>query len=96
MHHPHPPCCRAPPGQRLRPYDLQVVPRQAVGKEYFIMSATGVMMVHNGEQAEFTPLAKWARDKMMFDLVSKIDYFKNYLTRRCFRRWLKVRAAAGG
>ena len=48
-------------------------------------------------QAEFTSLAEWVREKTLFDLISAIGFFRNYLTGRCFRRWLKVGAgrAAG-
>jgi dynein heavy chain len=70
-----------------------VVPRLKVAPEHFIVSATGVMVVQNGAQAEFTPLAQWARHKALFDLTTRIGYFRNYLTGRCFRRWVKVRGA---
>jgi len=41
-------------------------------------------------QAEFTTLAEWVREKTLFDLISSIRFFKNYLTGRAFRRWHKV------
>jgi hypothetical protein len=41
-------------------------------------------------QAEFTNLAEWVREKTMFDLISSIGFFKNYLTGRAFSRWKKV------
>jgi dynein heavy chain len=69
-----------------------VVPRLEVQLEHFVVSATGVMVVQNGAQAEFTPLAQWTRHKVLFDLTTRIGYFRNYLTGRCFRRWLKVSA----
>lgn len=75
---------------RFRPYDLVVVSRQKVNSEYFTMSATGVMRIKKGVQAEFTSLSEWVREKTLFDLISSIGFFKNYLTGRCFRRWHKV------
>ena len=54
------------------------------------MSATGVMRLRRGIQSEFTSLAEWVREKTLFDLISSIDFFKNYITGRCFRRWHKV------
>ncbi len=42
-------------------------------------------------QAEFISLAEWVREKTLFDLISSIGFFKNYLTGRAFRRWHKVR-----
>ncbi|KAG2451278.1 hypothetical protein HYH02_003884 [Chlamydomonas schloesseri] len=83
-------CNRAPEGMRFRPYDLLVVRRQKIGPEYFTVSATGVMRIKRGVQAEFTPLAEWVREKTLFDLISAIGFFRNYLTGRCFRRWLKA------
>lgn len=50
-----------------------------------------VLGVPAAPQAEFTPLAEWVREKTLFDLISSIGFFRNYLTGRCFRRWLKVR-----
>ncbi|GLC47993.1 hypothetical protein PLESTB_000047400 [Pleodorina starrii] len=83
-------CNRAPEGVRFRPYDLLVVQRQKIGPEYFTVSATGVMRIKRGVQAEFTPLSEWVREKTLFDLISAIGFFRNYLTGRCFRRWLKA------
>ncbi|KAF5838995.1 dynein heavy chain, N-terminal region 2-domain-containing protein [Dunaliella salina] len=82
-------CNRAKESTRFRPYDLVVVPRQRVDSEYFTMSATGVMRIKRGVQAEFTTLAEWVREKTLFDLISKIRFFKNYLPERSFRRWHK-------
>jgi dynein heavy chain len=77
---------------RFRPYDLVVVPRErlALYPEYFTVSANGVMMVRRGVQAEFVPLASWVRQASLFDLVSNIGFFKNYVTGRAFRRWHKA------
>jgi hypothetical protein len=77
---------------RFRPYDLVVVPRErlALYPEYFTVSANGVMMVRRGVQAEFVPLALWVRQASLFDLVSNIGFFKNYITGRAFRRWHKA------
>jgi len=82
-------CNRAKESTRFRPYDLVVVPRQRVDSEYFTMSATGVMRIKRGVQAEFTTLAEWVREKTLFDLISTIGFFKNYLPERSFRRWHK-------
>lgn len=57
--------------------------------EYFTVSATGVMRIRHGVQSEFTTLAEWVREKTLFDLISSINFFKHYLTGRCFRRWHK-------
>lgn len=67
-----------------------------VDSEYFTVSATGVMRIKRGVQAEFTSLAEWVREKTLFDLISSIGFFKNYLTGRSFRRWHKVWVVWGG
>jgi dynein heavy chain len=83
---------------RFRPYDLVVVPRErlALYSEYFTVSANGVMMVRRGVQAEFVPLASWVRQASLFDLVSNIGFFKNYITGRAFRRWHKASRQSDG
>lgn len=81
---------RAPAGVLFRPYDLLVTTREEVGPEYFTISATGVMHIKKGEQSSFTSLGDWMKDEAMFNLISKIKYFRTYLIGRCFRRWHKV------
>ena len=81
---------RAPAGVLFRPYDLLVTTREEVGPEYFTISATGVMHIKKGEQSSFTSLGEWMKDEAMFNLISKIKYFRTYLIGRCFRRWHKV------
>lgn len=54
------------------------------------MSANGVMTIKKGIQAEFVQLSAWVRQKSLFDLVSNIGFYKNYITGRAFRRWHKV------
>eukprot|EP00798_Chlamydomonas_sp_ICE-L_P012760 gene12760-16011_t len=82
-------CNRATASVRFRPYDLVVVSRQKTNHEYFTMSATGVTRIRKGVQAEFYSLSEWLREKTLFDLISNLGFFKNYLTGRCFRRWHK-------
>lgn len=85
-------CCRAPEGRLFRPYDLLVVTRQSLGlyDEYFTVSANGVMTIRKGVQAEFVPLAEWVRQQSLFDSISAIGFYKNYITGRAFRRWHSV------
>ena len=83
--------CRARLSVLFRPYDLVVVRREEIEPEYFTISATGVMHIRKGVQSDFTPLGEWMREKTMFDLISKIKYFRTYLVGRCFRRWKQVR-----
>lgn len=48
------------------------------------------MHIKKGEQSVFTLLGDWMRDEAMFNLISKIKFFRTYLIGRCFRRWHKV------
>jgi dynein heavy chain len=86
--------CRAPEGRLFRPYDLLVVARESLGlyDEYFTISANGVMTIRKGVQAEFVPLAEWVRQQSLFDSVSAIGFYRNYITGRAFRRWHSVSA----
>lgn len=87
--------CRAPEGKRYRPYDLLVIPRERLGlyfEEYFTVSANGVMTIRKGVQAEFVPLSEWVRQSSLFDVISVIGFYKNYITGRAFRCWHKVSA----
>lgn len=34
-------------------------------------------------------MAEWMREKTLFDLISSLSFFKNYLTGRSFSRWHK-------
>ena len=79
----------------FRPYDLLVTTREDAEAEYFTISATGVMHIKKGEQSSFTSLGDWMKDEAMFNLISKIKYFRTYLIGRCFRRWHKVRWLTG-
>jgi dynein heavy chain len=89
-------CCRAPEGRLFRPYDLLVVTRESLGlhDEYFTVSANGVMTIRKGVQAEFVPLAEWVRQQSLFDSISAIGFYKNYITGRAFRRWHSVSSSS--
>jgi hypothetical protein len=47
-------------------------------------------------KAEFTPLAEWVREAALFDAVSSIGFFRNYLTGRAIRAWHKARGLGVG
>lgn len=78
---------------KVRPYDVVVVPRDQIEKEYFLFSATGVTRINRGSDSEFYSLGEWVREKTMFELISSIGFYKNYIIGRAFRRWHKASAA---
>ena len=56
-------------GDAFRPYDLVVVPREQVEKEYFTMSAMGVVHVFDdGQPSEFKVLSTWMQESTFFNV----------------------------
>lgn len=46
--------------------------------------------LHGPLQAEFTPLDTWVRHSSLFDLLTNIGFYRNFLAGRAFKRWHKV------
>jgi dynein heavy chain len=75
-------------GTAFRPYDLVVVPPNELGSEYYTLSADGLVQVNAGLQPSvFIPLSEWMRHNTIFNLVTKISFFKNYLVRKTYSLW---------
>lgn len=76
------------------PYDLTVVSKEKLSKkEYFTVSATGVMHIKKGRDAhaEFTSLSDWVHEKIMFGLLKKLKFYRFFFEVGCFTRWHKAR-----
>ena len=71
------------------PYDLTVVSRDDVGSEYYTMSASGVVHMRSGSQSEFTPLGEWMREKSIFNILTRLKFFKYYIVYKTFKIWHK-------
>ena len=71
------------------PYDLTVVSRDDVGSEYYTMSASGVVHMKAGMQSEFTPLGEWMREKSIFNILTRLKFFKYYIVYKTFKIWHK-------
>jgi len=82
------------------PYDLRVVEREKIGKDYFIITPTGISHSYpvndpnrkdkgkNPEQvAEFYTLSDWMYQSTLFNIMRKINYFKQYLPFKLFSMW---------
>ena len=82
------------------PYDLRVVPREKIGKDYFIITPTGISHAYpvndssrkdkgkNLEQvAEFYTLSDWMYQSTLFNIMRRINYFKQYLPFKLFSMW---------
>eukprot|EP00818_Percolomonas_sp_WS_P004783 CAMPEP_0117442044 /NCGR_PEP_ID=MMETSP0759-20121206/3945_1 /TAXON_ID=63605 /ORGANISM="Percolomonas cosmopolitus, Strain WS" /LENGTH=4215 /DNA_ID=CAMNT_0005233913 /DNA_START=112 /DNA_END=12759 /DNA_ORIENTATION=- len=71
-----------------KPYDLVVVSdRSECHPEYFTMSATGVVHVCPGQPTEFMSLSDYMKEAMMFRILRKLSFFKNYLIFKYFKSW---------
>ena len=80
-------CNRADTGIFFRPYDLEVVAREEVNPEYFTISASGVVHLQAGARAEFSPLGEWMREKSIFNVFTRMKFFKHYLVYKCYHSW---------
>lgn len=85
---------RAPPTTQFRPYDLEVVARGAVDPaEHFVISATGVVRVLGGLHSEHTSLLEWDRERRAYDHICTLGFFRNFINKRAFRTWRRVKDA---
>eukprot|EP00760_Papus_ankaliazontas_P026612 PhM_4_TR3056/c0_g1_i1/m.97803/K10408/DNAH; dynein heavy chain, axonemal len=76
------------PGARFRPYDLHVVPRGYQDpQEYFVVSATGVVCMQHGQPSEVVGLSSWMRESSLFNVISRIHFFRKYLCLKAFDQW---------
>eukprot|EP00761_Pharyngomonas_kirbyi_P002590 gb/GECH01002594.1/.p1 GENE.gb/GECH01002594.1/~~gb/GECH01002594.1/.p1 ORF type:complete len:999 (+),score=228.83 gb/GECH01002594.1/:1-2997(+) len=80
---------RADTGLKFRPYDLVVVSREETNSEYFTMSASGVVHVCPGLPTEFISLSDWMRESTLFNVLTRIGFFKNYIIGKTFKLWRK-------
>jgi hypothetical protein len=71
----------------LNPYKLVIVPFSDVDKDYYTMSSNGVTFVRSDGYTEFTPMAQWVREAEVYDIVSRLDVFRNYRYWKSFRKW---------
>ena len=71
----------------FRPYNLVVVRREDSNPEHYTMSAEGVVHITPGQPAEFTSLAQWMRESTLFNVLTRIRFFKNFLIGKAFREW---------
>ena len=78
-------------GKIFRPYDLVVVPEKEIHAEYFTISAQGVVHVmpktSEGSVTTFYSLADWMHQSKLFNLLTSMKFFKNYLNGKVFSLW---------
>lgn len=55
--------------------------------EHFVISATGVVRVAPAEPSEVMALADWMRESTLFNVLTRIQFFKTYLIGKAFTQW---------
>lgn len=73
--------------REFRPYDLVVADVKDSNTEYYSTSPSGIVHVIPGQSSECFSLANWTRQTMMFRILRKIPFYKNYLHRKAFTAW---------
>ena len=84
----------------FNPYDLKVVPRDKIGKDHFIVTPTGISHTYPTDEAskknnskipdsvaEFYTLSDWMYQSTLFNILRRINYFKQYLPFKLFSMW---------
>jgi dynein heavy chain len=83
---------------QFRPYDLVIIEdEKALEKEYFTISAQGVVQVFNEKRrkkaanaatpTEFLSLSDWMQQSTMFNVLTSMKFFKHYLIGKVFGLW---------
>jgi dynein heavy chain, axonemal len=87
----------------FRPYDLEVLPLkegEITLNEYYTISAHGIVHVftekykkdHGDASTEFVSLSEWMHESTMFNIITKLPFFKNFIIGKIFSIWrLNVR-----
>ncbi|XP_048121288.1 dynein heavy chain domain-containing protein 1 [Alosa alosa] len=71
----------------FRPYDLQMVPSNKAGTDYYIFSPYTVMHVQDGCNTTVLSLAEWYREAVLWRSLRDIPFFRDYLLRKAFTWW---------
>ncbi|UJR29306.1 hypothetical protein I4U23_010520 [Adineta vaga] len=76
--------------RHFNPYDLITVPdNKADPENHYVFSVFGVLNVRkNGQDVEFLELAEWYRHAKLWHACRQIPFFRDYLVRKQFNRWL--------
>ena len=55
--------------------------------EHFVISATGVVHMAPGAPSEVMQLSEWMRESTLFNVLTRIKFFKHYLIGKAFTQW---------
>jgi dynein heavy chain, axonemal len=89
-------------GSTYRPYDLVVVPADQCGngEEHFVVSRTSVVQMlpavppvdgigRDQQPAQLQTVAQFTQESALFNIITKIRFFRLYLKQKMFFQWLK-------
>eukprot|EP00756_Hemistasia_phaeocysticola_P022945 Hpha_TRINITY_DN15865_c4_g10::TRINITY_DN15865_c4_g10_i1::g.188383::m.188383/K10408/DNAH; dynein heavy chain, axonemal len=71
----------------FRPYDLLVVLRGEQEPEHWVVSMGGVVQVRQFEPPELFTHEEWSREARLFDSLTHLHFFRNYLVYKAFKQW---------
>ncbi|PRP89393.1 inner arm dynein, group 5 [Planoprotostelium fungivorum] len=69
------------------PYTLEIVQPNEVDKDYYTMSSNGVTFIRSDGHTEFTSMAHWVRESEVYEIVSRLEVFRNYRYWKSFKKW---------
>ncbi|XP_052095798.1 dynein heavy chain domain-containing protein 1-like isoform X11 [Mytilus californianus] len=75
------------PHRHYNPYDLISVQKNKVNTEHYVFSTFGVLHVYPDQPSETMSLSDWQREAVLWNAVSKIPFFKNFLVMKMFQKW---------
>jgi hypothetical protein len=68
-------------------YDLEVVSQDLIDKDYyFTLSKEGITICRD-KVSQFTPLAQWERETLLFNKIINIRFFTLYKRWKAFTVW---------
>ncbi|XP_076319694.1 dynein heavy chain domain-containing protein 1-like isoform X2 [Tachypleus tridentatus] len=75
------------PKKQYNPYDLAVVPKSKITKDHYIFSKSAILHVQSDGSSESISLEDWSQEAKLFERLSVLPSFKNFLLRKAFFRW---------
>lgn len=78
-----------PEDDNYQPFDLEVVPRSRVDPTHYVITATGISMVHDdrSDAGETQQLPEWLQDRQVFKMIRRMAFFRLFRLVRAFKQW---------
>ena len=75
--------------KEFRPYDLVTTDLYDPSIEHYTMSPVGIVLITPNEQSDCIPLSLWMRQKLNYNILRKIPFYKYFLHRKMFTAWIE-------